>query len=67
MPAPGKPEEQVQREQAVLQISFQTRMTLEFSEMALTGNGWNMDAALRNFEELKAQGALPPNAFLPGV
>jgi nuclear RNA export factor len=28
-------------------------MTLQFSEMALSGNGWNFDAAWKNFEELK--------------
>ncbi|EAS33858.2 mRNA export factor mex67 [Coccidioides immitis RS] len=67
VPAPGKTDEQVKKEQLVLEISFKTRMTLEFSEMALSGNNWNMEAALKNFEELKAQGKLPANAFLPGV
>lgn len=28
-------------------------MTLEFSEMALAGNNWDLDAALKNFEELR--------------
>jgi nuclear RNA export factor len=28
-------------------------MTLQYSEMALSGNGWNLDAAWKNFEELK--------------
>lgn len=53
LPSSGKTEEQVKKEQLVLEISFKTKMTLEFSEMALTGNNWNMEAALRNFEELK--------------
>ncbi|KAE8156332.1 hypothetical protein BDV40DRAFT_281415 [Aspergillus tamarii] len=67
MPAPGKPDAQVQQEQLVMQISAKTGMTLPYSEMALSGNGWNLDAALKNFEELKAQGQLPPDAFLPGA
>lgn len=50
---PGKPETQVKQEQAVLQVSFQTNMTLEYSEMALSGNGWDIDAALKDFERLK--------------
>ena len=53
MPAPGKADAQVQQEQLVLQMSSNTRMTLQYSEMALSGNGWNMEAALKNFEELK--------------
>ncbi|PWY82824.1 hypothetical protein BO70DRAFT_335796 [Aspergillus heteromorphus CBS 117.55] len=65
MPTPGKPDVQVQQEQLVLQMSSKTRMTLPYSEMALSGNGWNIDAALKNFEELKTQGTLPPDAFLP--
>ncbi|GAT27361.1 mRNA export factor mex67 [Aspergillus luchuensis] len=55
MPAPGKADTQVQQEQLVLQMSSNTRMTLQYSEMALSGNGWNMEAALKNFEELKEQ------------
>ena len=53
MPAPGKPDTQVQQEQLVMQISAQTKMTLQYSEMALSGNGWNIEAALKNFEQLK--------------
>lgn len=55
MPAPGKTAEQVQQEQMTLEISFRTKMTLEFSGMALSGNGWNLEAALKNFEELKVR------------
>ncbi|KAF7170897.1 hypothetical protein CNMCM5623_003363 [Aspergillus felis] len=67
MPLPGKPEAQVQQEQLVMQMSTKTNMTLQYSEMALSGNGWNMEAALKNFEQLKVQGTLPPEAFLPGT
>ncbi|KAJ5121841.1 hypothetical protein N7526_008778, partial [Penicillium atrosanguineum] len=64
-PAPGKPDTQVQQEQLVAQMSAKSGMTLQFSEMALSGNGWNPEAAWKNFEELKAQGTLPADAFLP--
>lgn len=53
MPAPGKTEVQVQQEQLVMQMSAKTNMTLQYSEMALSGNQWNMEAAFKNFEELK--------------
>lgn len=56
MPAPGKLEARVQQEQLILQMSAKTKMTLPYSEMALSGNGWNFDAALKNFEELKVSG-----------
>lgn len=55
MPAPGKTDVQVQQEQLVLQLSDRTKMTLEYSHMALDSNAWNVDAALKNFEELKVR------------
>ncbi|KKZ60205.1 hypothetical protein EMCG_05127 [[Emmonsia] crescens] len=67
LPTPGKPEEQLRKEQIVLETSFRTKMTLAYSEMALSGNNWDMEAALKNFEELKIHGKLPPDAFLAGV
>ncbi|KAI5293084.1 nuclear mRNA export, poly(A)+RNA binding protein [Ascosphaera acerosa] len=53
MPLPGKSETQLAQEQAVLQVSYRTKMTLEYSKMALTGNNWDVEAALKNFEVLK--------------
>jgi nuclear RNA export factor len=41
------------KEQMILEVSFKTRMTLEYSEMALLGNNWDTQAALRDFEELR--------------
>lgn len=55
MPAPGKTDPQVRQEQMVMQLSGKTEMTLQYSEMALSSNGWNLDAALKNFEELKVR------------
>lgn len=51
--APGKTDTQVQQELLVAQMSAKSGMTLQFSEMALSGNGWNPEAAWKNFEELK--------------
>ncbi|KAJ5084842.1 mRNA export factor mex67 [Penicillium alfredii] len=67
VPAPGKTDTQLQQEQLIAQMSSKSGMTLQFSEMALSGNGWNLDAAWKNFEELKAQGALPTTAFVSGA
>lgn len=53
IPAPGKHDAQLQQEQLVMQMSAKTNMIMQYSEMALSGNGWNMEAALKNFEELK--------------
>lgn len=55
VPAPGKTDTQVQQEQLVAQMSAKSGMTLQFSEMALSGNGWNPEAAWKNFEELKVR------------
>ncbi|KAI9372801.1 hypothetical protein BJX61DRAFT_505754 [Aspergillus egyptiacus] len=64
LPAPRKSDTTVQAEQLVMQLSAKTMMSIRYSEMALSENGWNLDAALKNFEELKAQGTLPEEAFI---
>lgn len=51
---PGKTDVQLQQE-LVAQMSAKSGMTLEFSEMALSGNGWNLDSAMKNFAELKVR------------
>jgi nuclear RNA export factor len=53
MPAPGKADVQVQQEQLVLQLSFTTNLKLEFSQQALVQHNWNIEGALRAFEESK--------------
>ncbi|KAJ5703358.1 nuclear mRNA export poly(A)+RNA binding protein [Penicillium malachiteum] len=62
-PAPGKTDDQVQKEQLIAQLSEKSNMTLQYTEMALSSNGWDLQAAWANFESLKAQGALPADAF----
>nr|XP_019044229.1 nuclear RNA export factor 1/2 [Kwoniella bestiolae CBS 10118]OCF23159.1 nuclear RNA export factor 1/2 [Kwoniella bestiolae CBS 10118] len=46
----------------IAQMSQQTRMNAQFSTMCLEQNGWNFEAALKNFEEIK--GSIPPEAFV---
>lgn len=53
LPGPGKTDAQVQQEQMVTQLSEKSGMTLQFSEMALSSNGWNLESAWTNFEQLK--------------
>lgn len=53
LPRPGKSDTQLQQEQLVSQMSAKSGMTFEFSEMALSGNGWNPELAWKNFEQLK--------------
>ncbi|EEA21564.1 hypothetical protein EYB25_007180 [Talaromyces marneffei] len=64
MPAPGKPDVQVQQEQLVLQLSFATQLKLEFSQRALVQHNWSIEGALRAFEESKAQNQIPAEAFV---
>ncbi|CAI7596294.1 unnamed protein product [Penicillium bialowiezense] len=53
LPLPGKPDTQLQQEQMVAQMSAKSGMTIQYSEMALSGNSWDVEAAWKNFEQLK--------------
>ncbi|KAI0100406.1 hypothetical protein GGR51DRAFT_564214 [Nemania sp. FL0031] len=50
------------KEQMLLELCKQTRMTPEYSRFCLDGANWNYDQALASFHEKKAQ--LPPEAFV---
>lgn len=52
-PAPSKSADDLQKEQKILQLSFGTRMTLFYSQMALENNNWDTEAALKAFEAAK--------------
>lgn len=54
-PAAGKPDVQVQQEQLILQLSFTTKLKLEFAQQALVQHNWNMEGALKAFEESKVR------------
>jgi nuclear RNA export factor len=54
-PAPGKSDIQVQQEQLILQLSFNTKLKLEFAQQALLQHNWNIEGALKAFEESKVR------------
>ncbi len=49
----GKPYGQLENEMKVLELSHQTRMTLEYSSMCLETGGWNLEEALKTFDSVK--------------
>ncbi|OAV90693.1 hypothetical protein PTTG_06552 [Puccinia triticina 1-1 BBBD Race 1] len=42
-----------------------TKLNVQFTVDCLTQNHWNLDAALKNFNEIVSRGGLPSDAFLP--
>jgi nuclear RNA export factor len=53
----------IQRAQMILELSKQTGMNAQYSELCLAGlANWDFNLALRSFEEKKAE--LPPEAFI---
>lgn len=53
--APGKSDEQVQKEMAVIELSKRTGMTLEYSDMCLQESGWALEGAMMAFEKAKVR------------
>ena len=52
-PAIGKPEEQLQKEVFILQLTRETGMTLKYSNDCMEAAGWDMEAARHAFESSK--------------
>jgi nuclear RNA export factor len=50
----------------VAEFSRQSGMTISYSERCLIDNGNDFDKAAVKFGEIKAQGILPADAWLPG-
>lgn len=46
----------------VIQLCGQTRLTVKYAFDCLNGNGWDLERAVANFNQVKA--TLPPDAFL---
>ncbi|KAH0842128.1 hypothetical protein AYO21_00242 [Fonsecaea monophora] len=67
VPQADKPAEILEREKMGLQFSFETKLRLAAVEECLTANNWDYALAMKNFLELKAQGAIPAEKFIPGV
>eukprot|EP01147_Barroeca_monosierra_P000902 gene902-4165_t len=53
-----------QMQQMIQLLQEKTKMKLELCKECLENNGWNVDSALANFEQLKSLGEIPESAFL---
>lgn len=53
--APGKSDEQVQKELAAIELSRRTGMTLEYSGWCLQESGWALEGAMLAFEQAKVR------------
>ena len=58
-----KTEEQLAKETMIMQLTTRTQMTIQYSDLCLTQNGWSLEQAEKDFEAVK--GTLPAAAFLP--
>ncbi|KIX99044.1 uncharacterized protein Z520_05505 [Fonsecaea multimorphosa CBS 102226] len=67
VPQADKPAEILEREKMGLQFSFETKLRLAAVEECLAANNWDYALAMKNFMDLKAQGAIPAEKFIPGV
>jgi nuclear RNA export factor len=47
------------------QLMAQTRLRSDWATMCLSETGWNIESAWKAFLEAKANGAIPPDAYLP--
>ncbi|KAG0133151.1 hypothetical protein HOY82DRAFT_268667 [Tuber indicum] len=47
------------------QLMAQTRLRSDWATMCLSETGWNIERAWKAFLEAKANGAIPPDAYLP--
>lgn len=64
MPQPGKPQEQLLKEQMGLKFSFETHLKMIWVEECLQANNWNYDAAIEDVRNGIDQGKVPADAFL---
>ena len=53
--APGKSDEQVQKEMAAIELSRRTGMTLEYSGLCLQESGWALEGAMMAFAKAKVR------------
>jgi len=52
------------QQQMLSNLSNLTRLKPAFAEQCLSSNGWNFEAAVSNFNDLKVRGMIPPDAYL---
>ena len=53
--APGKPDEQVQKEMVAVELSKRTGMTLQYSGLCLQESGWALEGAMVAFAKVKVR------------
>lgn len=63
-PTPGKPQEQVIKEQLGLRFSYATRLKMKWVEECLVANNWNYDQALSDLNTAMNNGSIPASAFI---
>lgn len=64
LPLPGKPEDQVRKEQLGLRFSFETRLKMKFVEQCLVATDFNYDLAMETFHNAANEGNIPADSFL---
>jgi nuclear RNA export factor len=57
----GAANEEAQKAALIAAVRQRTGMNANFSELCLSQNGWDVDRAVANFEEIRA--TIPPDAF----
>jgi len=51
------------KQQRIAQLSQETKMNANFSKMCLEQTNWNLQEALVSFQNARAEGKIPPEAF----
>lgn len=64
LPVPGKPEDQVLKEQLGLKFSFETRLKMKWVEECLVTNNFDYDRAMNDLNVTLSTGNVPADAFL---
>lgn len=64
LPVPGKPEDQIIKEQMGLRFSYETRLKMEWVEKCLTSNNFDYDKAMNDLNNAMSTGNVPADAFL---
>lgn len=60
--APPASSEDAQKASLIAAVRQRTGMNAQFSELCLAQNGWDVERAVANFEEIRA--TIPPEAFV---
>ena len=64
LPEPGKPADQVIKEQLGLRLSYETGLKMKYVEEALVNCNFNLEQALIAFNDAMSNGNVPADAFL---